>query len=478
MRQLTPFGILGKGLEDSFVIVWKGSFEKMRVRRRRRRNLTRVYILVVVLVMLIAGVVAANLHSSQPAAENIETESGIQKSGNFEHIMVMGVDRRNDDVGRSDTLMAVTVNKDDETAQILSLPRDTRVQIDGNGYDKINHAYAFGGHNLTRNTVEKLLGVPMDYYVLIDVHAFERIIDALDGVDINVEKRMYYEDPWDDDGGLVIDLYPGMQHMDGKKAIQYVRFRDGEGDIGRIARQQHFMQAVMEKMLSPAVLPKLPTLMEEIRSAVETDMPLSEMLSLAQMLPSIREHGMSSEMVPGSPAYLEDISYWLPDIMKLRQMVASQMNTELADSALESAQVLVKEYEGSLPKGITVMAERTDSTIKPAESDKNNGSADNADKTESEPAKPAKAAGPEGISVLIINDSGINGAAARMADKLRAKGFNVTGVDTGRKSDRPQPIIVTDSSNTDWFYGMPFECTIMDGGEPNEAVIYIGKDYE
>ena len=453
----------------------------MRVRRRRRRNLTRVYILAVVLVMLVAGAVAANMMGGQQAAESIETESGIQKSGNFEHIMVMGVDRRNDDVGRSDTLMAVTVNKDSETAQILSLPRDTRVQIEGNGYDKINHAYAFGGHELTRKTVERLLGVPMDYYVLIDVHAFERIIDALDGVDINVEKRMYYEDPWDDDGGLVIDLYPGMQHMDGKKAIQYVRFRDGEGDIGRIARQQHFMQAVMEKMLSPAVLPKLPKLMEEIRSAVETDMPLTEMISLAQMLPSIREHGMESEMVPGSPAYLEDISYWLPDIMKLRQLVASQMDTELADAALESAQALVKEYEGSLPKGITVMAERTDSAVKSSESSKDNGAAGKDDSTsqaDGSSAKVAKATGPEGISVLIINDSGINGAAARMADKLRAKGFNVTGVDTGRKSDRAHTIIVTDSSNTDWFYGMPFACTIMDGGEPNEAVIYIGQDYE
>lgn len=451
----------------------------MRVRRRRRRNLTRVYILVLVLVVIIAGTVAANWFGSQETVENIEVESGIQKPEEIIHIMVMGVDRRNDDVGRSDTLMAVTVNKDAGNAQILSLPRDTRVQIEGNGYDKINHAYAYGGHKLTRKTVEKLLGVPMDYYVLIDIQAFERIIDALDGVDINVEKRMYYEDPWDDDGGLVIDLYPGMQHMDGKKAIQYVRFRDGEGDIGRIARQQHFMQAVMDKMLSPGVLPKLPKLMEEIRSAVETDMPLTEMVSLAQLLPAVQEHGMTSEMVPGSPAYLEDISYWLPDIMKLRQLVASQMNTQLADSALESAQVLVKEYEASLPKGITVMSDKIEAKGKGTEAKKED-SGDKSERAEQaeKPSKPAKASGPEGISVLIINDSGINGAAARMADKLRSKGFNVTGVDTGRKSDRAHTIIVTDSSNTDWFYGMPFACTIMDGGEPNEAVIYIGQDYE
>ena len=450
----------------------------MRIKRRRRRNLTRVYILAAVLLVLVVGVVAAGFGGSRQTAVDvdIDTESGIQKSDDYLHIMVMGVDRRSDDVGRSDTLMAVTVNREAGSAQILSLPRDTRVQIEGNGFDKINHAYAYGGHELTKKTVERLLGVPMDYYVLVDIQAFERIIDALDGVDINVEKRMYYEDPWDDDGGLVIDLYPGMQHMDGKKAIQYVRFRDGEGDIGRIARQQHFMQSVMEKMLSPSVVPKLPKLMEEIQSAVETDMPLTEMVSLAQLLPSIQEHGMTSEMVPGSPAYLEDISYWLPDIMKLRKMVASQMGMELENSGMESAQALVKEYESSLPKGITVMAEKSD-TAQTKSSKTASEEGDKDSKTETK-AKVAKASGPEEISVLIINDSGINGAAARMADKLRAKGFNVTGVDTGRKSDRDHTIIVTDSSNTDWFYGMPFACTIMDGGEPNEAVIYIGQDYE
>ena len=80
--------------------------------------------------------------------------------------------------------------------------------------------------------------------------------------------------------------------------------------------------------------------------------------------------------------------------------------------------------------------------------------------------------------MLIINDSGINGAGAKMANVLREKGFNVTGIDTGRKSDRTHTIIITDDSNTDWFYGMPFSCTIMDGSDPNEAVVYIGQDYE
>lgn len=447
----------------------------MRVRRRRRRNYTRLYILIVVLITALAGVFAASFFESEP--EPIVSESGIEMKEDYLHVMIMGVDRRSDDAGRSDTLMVATINKDQGKGEILSLPRDTRVKIEKNGYDKINHAYAFGGHELTRKTVESLLGVPMDYYVLIDIKAFERIIDALDGIDIDVEKRMYYEDPWDDNGGLVIDLYPGMQHMTGEKAIQYVRFRDGEGDIGRINRQQHFIRAVMEKMLHPSVLPKLPKLMEEIRSAVETDMPLTEMIALAKLLPEMREHGLNSDMLPGKPAYLEDVSYWLPDIMQIRQLIAAQMECLLEGKALSNAESLRDEYEKSLPKGLTMLSDGTPATnVKAAQS---NGTRAEEKQQAAEPKREVKKAkGPGEISVLVINDSGVNGAGAKMAARLQAKGFNVTGVDTGRNSDREHTIIVTDSSNTEWFYGMPFQCTIMDGGEPQEAVVYIGKDYE
>lgn len=459
----------------------------MRRRRSRRRDFTRLYILIAVMVAALAGVFAANLFGEE---ENQQAaESGLTVESNFSHIMVMGVDRRSDDVGRSDTLMVVTVDTDAGKGEIMSLPRDTRVQIEKNGYDKINHAYAYGGSKLTRKTVEDLLGVPMDYYVLVDLKAFERIIDALDGIDINVEKRMYYEDPWDDNGGLVIDLYPGMQHLDGERAIQYVRYRDGEGDIGRINRQQHFMQAVMDKVLSPQIITKLPKIIEEVYSAVETDMPVSEMLSMAKLLPKVKANGLESVMVPGTPAYLEDVSYWLPDIMSLRQIIASQMGQELTGKALEKAKAVKAMYEKSLPEGLTVMEGSGIVTTRSAKNDtadsddsKAEKDSDDSSKEEKQSAKAkkksAKAEGPGEISVLIINDSGINGAGAKMANVLREKGFNVTGIDTGRKSDRTHTIIITDDSNTDWFYGMPFSCTIMDGSDPNEAVVYIGQDYE
>ena len=97
--------------------------------------------------------------------------------------------------------------------------------------------------SLRKKQWNHFLNVPINYYVLIDIQAFEKIIDAVGGVDIDVEKRMYYEDPWDDDGGLYIDLQPGMQHMDGKTAITYVRYRDEEGDIGSYQTSTEFHES-------------------------------------------------------------------------------------------------------------------------------------------------------------------------------------------------------------------------------------------
>ena len=202
-------------------------------------------------------------------------------------VMIMGVDEREGDVGRSDTLMVATLDPKKKKAAILSIPRDTRVKIRGNGFDKINAAYAYGGYHLTKDTVENLLGVEMEHYVLINVKSFKKIIDAIGGVEINVEKRMYYEDVWDDDGGLLINLYPGMQHMDGNTAITYVRYRDEEGDIGRIARQQKFMQAVMDKITSPAIASILPSNARPINSPFplrtgEPELPNTDLTELKQ----------------------------------------------------------------------------------------------------------------------------------------------------------------------------------------------------
>ena len=288
-------------------------------------------------------------------------EDGLLTAKDKTTIMIMGVDERDDDVGRSDTLMVATLDPKKDHAALMSIPRDTRVKIKGHGWDKINAAYAYGsakggpeaGEKLTQRTVEDFLGVNMDHYVVINIQAFQKIIDAIGGIDIDVEKRMYYEDPWDDDGGLIIDLQPGMQHMDGKTAVTYVRYRDEEGDIGRIKRQQKFMKACMDKITSPAIIPKLPNVISEVMSSVKTDLSFRQLLEFAGTLKEAQKNGLKTEMVPGKPLYIDGVSYWIPDLHKLRTTLAETLGITL--NASEKAQLdrAQHEYESSIPAGAT-----------------------------------------------------------------------------------------------------------------------------
>ena len=430
----------------------------MRKKRKVKRDYTRVKRLGAVLLLVILVSVAF----LRGGANNGESPREDARADEVKYVMIMGVDRRADDVGRSDTLMVAAVDVDASKAALLSIPRDTRVAIEGNGFDKINHAYAFGGHSLTQKTVENLLGVKMDHYILIDTRSFERIIDAIGGVDLNVEKRMYYEDPWDDNGGLVIDLYPGEQHLDGDRAIQYVRYRDGEGDIGRVGRQQKFVKAVLAKVISPDMLPRLPKLAEEIRKAVETDMSVTDLLEFAGLMEEVHKNGLQAQMVPGQPAFLQDISYWIPDITDLRELMRTELGLELSDEEAEKNQADEDAYNAKLPEGIN-MGDKSSGPASEAEEQK--------EEKETEPLKPQE------IRVMVINDSGINGAGAEVAGILQRKGFIISNVETGRTNSREKTTITTSTRNTDVFYGMPFPCVIMDGGSRNQAVVHIGLDY-
>lgn len=469
-----------------------------RVIRQRRRRRKRIITVVILLCIFIATTCAAYYwFDSKFFGNRNRAEEGLMVAEDKVNIMVMGVDRREDDVGRSDTLFVATVDPGKKAAAILSIPRDTRVKIAGHGYDKINHAYAYGGHKLTKDTVEGLLGIPIDYYVLIDTKAFERIIDAIGGIDIDVEKRMYYEDPWDDDGGLVIDLRPGMQHMDGKTAITYVRYRDEEGDIGRIARQQKFLRAVMDKVASPSIIPKIPSIIQEVSAAIETDMSISKMVSLAGILKEAKEKGLNADMVPGKPAYIEDISYWLPDVVKLRQSLATILDVKMDDRVAKAMQQEAVEYETSIPKEMKIVDEpkslplgdkdkETDKlkdknkdkkdatdTAKKADIDKKSGA-----NKESEQKKTRSLT----IHVEVVNASGIDGAGSEVASILRNQGFTVTGV-SNMTAPYKKTVVITntsDSSVVGKFAALPFNYSIQVNPEEsteNFATVVIGKDY-
>ena len=266
------------------------------------------------------------------------------------NIVVMGVDSRpkEDDTGRSDTLFVVMLDPKHQDTSLLSIPRDTRVRIKGHGWDKINHAFAYGGHKLTQDTVEEFLGIQVDHYVQVDFQGFQGLVDAIGGIDINVEKRMYYHDSWD---GFEVNLRPGMQHLNGKTALQYVRDRDEEGDIGRIGRQQKFLRAVYDKVLSPAIIPKLPAFLKQVTSMVKTDMTVPELLELAQAMKGLMgsgDKGLHMAMVPGTPQYINDISYWIPDIPKLRAEMVSMQGVAMTSKYKEAAQTLDTEYQKAI----------------------------------------------------------------------------------------------------------------------------------
>ncbi len=427
-------------------------------RSRRKRSYRRLIVLTMgLVVLLLTG--TAYMFFNREIPPNRPADSELMASDSVLQVMIMGVDQRADDVGRSDTLMVLSADTKNDKAFLLSIPRDTRVYMEGNGYDKINHAYAFGGHELTKKTVESLLDVPMDYYIVVDVHAFEQMIDAIGGVDIDIDQRMKYEDPWDDDGGLVIDLYPGRQHLNGEQAMEYVRYRDEEGDIGRIARQQKFMQALLDQAASPRLLFKLPALLEAVKSAVHTNLSTVDLLRFAAMLKKVREHELTVATLPGKPAFFQDISYWLPDIKAVRTELAGILGAPMDADRTARVDQAVLLYAAEMPKGLEVV----DGTV--------------MTKKDARSAEAEKALPPAMISVRVINSSGINGAGAEAAAVLRRKGFVVSAVETGTTSSREQTSIMTAADNVELFYGMPFPCVIMAGGERKQAVLNIGKDY-
>ena len=221
-------------------------------------------------------------------------------------VLLMGCDmREGESAGRSDTIMLAFINVEQKAVNLLSIPRDTRVELaEGKGTTKINHAFAYGSVPLTRKTIENFLNVDIDRYVTVDFQGFADVIDALGGVDYDVEQRMYY--PAED-----IDLQAGPQHLDGKAALSYVRWRGtATADIGRIERQQKFLSTVLEQVMSTGTILRLPNLIITINTYVQTDFSLSEFTSLINMFKDVSSVTFNSAMVPGEGIYINGISYW------------------------------------------------------------------------------------------------------------------------------------------------------------------------
>ncbi|MBP2649530.1 MAG: cell envelope-related transcriptional attenuator [Firmicutes bacterium] len=322
-----------------------------RKKNRRRIRKGRVAIMAVV-IMLITGLAVYGFFINDSSSKTSSIFSNSMKDKI--NILVLGVDEREDDVGRSDTAFVVTIDTTNKKVTMLSIPRDSRVKIAGHGWDKFNHAYAFGGSKLSKSTVENLLGISIDYTAVVSFNGFMRMIDAIGGVNIDVEKRMYYADPYDDNGGLCIDLQPGVQRMNGRTAIEYVRYRDEAGDIGRVSRQQKFLKALVQEFTKPQIITKLPELIKSFASAVKTDMPTREMVKLIPIAGDVAKAGLSTEAVNGTPVWIQEVSYWLPDIRDLRNKVAQIQGIPIDSKYTQETEQLALEYKNSVPREFKV----------------------------------------------------------------------------------------------------------------------------
>lgn len=460
--------------------------------RKKNGIAKRVFVIVGILLAVIAVASASYYWFSGGFSGKTKERGSIVAPDHKINIMVMGVDDRSDDVGRSDTLFVMTVDTNTKEVAMLSIPRDTRVKIPGKSWDKINHAYALGGQKLTQQAVEGLLGIKIDHYIEINFAGFKKIIDAMGGVTIDVEKRMYYNDPYDDDGGLVIDLRPGVQHMDGRNAIHYVRYRDEEGDIGRVERQQNFLKAVLNEVASPSVITKIPAIIREVSSVVKSDMSTSKMLNLAKILNEASKKGLKTDMVPGKPAYIDEVSYWLPDLMALRKHVAQTLGVKIEEKYLSVTEREANEYETSIPKEMkiidkpkpvqvpktTTVPDKSKITDKSKIGDKP-GTINNSN----DPSKPAtKSPTSDKVRVEVINASGIPDAGDKIASLLRGQGIEVTGVMNVTNAYKNTVIVTntTDSKVVNKLTGLPFKYSMNvtnDDSKSTDAVVVIGKDY-
>ena len=242
-----------------------------------------------------------------------------------QNILLLGVDSNGNGTDvwegtRSDTIIVVNVDPKTHSVNAITIPRDSKVYLpDNKGIQKINSAHALGGINLVKKTLKETFGIKIDKYIVVSDTAVEKIVDALGGIPIYVEKRMYYNDY---SAKLHIDLQKGNTVLNGKQAVGYLRYRkDGLGDIGRTQRQQWFLKSLFERLHSPQVITKIPEVLNVMSNYIKTDMSFYELSQYAAMARSLDENKIEIATLPGSPNQRGYISYWILDPVKTQEMI-------------------------------------------------------------------------------------------------------------------------------------------------------------
>lgn len=254
------------------------------LKRRKRRKLRKILLFVLILFFTFTGLVgygiyqtvAQSVHNMYKPLQKDTAEQQTEEYSNPKPIsfLLIGVDERKGDVGRSDTLVVVNVNPETKTSTLLSIPRDTRVFIESqNSYHKINSAYVYDGVEGAVQAVEQFLDTPIDYYIKVNMEGFKDIVDAVGGVTINNPFAFNLE-------GVYIP--EGEQHIDGEVALKYVRMRkeDPLGDFGRQKRQREVISQIIHEGTKISSLTKYPKILKVLEKNVQTNLTLNQIMDI------------------------------------------------------------------------------------------------------------------------------------------------------------------------------------------------------
>jgi LCP family protein required for cell wall assembly len=364
--------------------------------RRRWKTWLKIFLGAVVFFVL-AGVLISygyvkqlegRLHKDKKSIQQIQkviTKATWDKPIN---LLILGSDSRGEANARADTIIVFSVNPEKKRVYVVSIPRDYRVEIPGEGFNKINAANHLGGSELMVKTVESYTTLPIHHYVETDFKGFQKMVDALGGVEIYVDKAIRDYTP-----GYRMGIPAGYQRMDGSLALCYVRYRhDARGDFGRIERQQKFLKALMDKLLRVQNIFKIPTLANILADNTETDLTISEMVELGNFLRGIDRENVKMVSLPGEPKMIKGVSYVVPDERAVDTIMA----------AIKSGGDIIE----------TTGTAKTEVKITPKD-----------------------------IYVRILNGCGEKGTARTCQSELEAKGFKVIDVGDADKSDYPNTVI-------------------------------------
>jgi polyisoprenyl-teichoic acid--peptidoglycan teichoic acid transferase len=305
--------------------------------KKKKRTWLRVIGILLLLMLLGGGAYAYSIyHSLNSAVETMHEpidrgksdkrteEVKFQERDPFS-VLLMGVDERKNDKGRSDTMIVLTVNPDTKSVKMLSIPRDTLTDIVGHGTrDKINHAYAFGGVEMAMDTVEEMLDIPIDYYVQINMEGFEDIVNSVGGITVNNDLAF-------SSGGY--SFPEGQVELNGKKALAYTRMRydDPRGDFGRQIRQRQIIQGIIREGASVSSLWKFDDIFDALGSNVKTNIEFKEMVDIQKHYKDASNDIEQIKIEAGSGTRIDNIYYYVipeEEIARLQDLLKEHLELE------------------------------------------------------------------------------------------------------------------------------------------------------